>query len=393
MQRQVVRRPVADASTPEVLCGVDVLKRDGFRQLAGKRVGLITNHTGVDRTGKTTIDLLHEAPDVTLAAIFSPEHGIAGRLDQPDIGDAQHEPTGTPIYSLYGKTNRPAPAHLAELDVLAFDVQDVGTRFYTYVSTMGLAMEAAAEAEIMFVVLDRPNPIGGTAVEGPVRDPDGESFIAHHDIPVRHGMTAGELALMFAAERKVKVELLVVPVEGWRRGATWDRTGLVWINPSPNMRSLMQAMLYPGVGLLEFSNLSVGRGTDTPFEIIGAPWIEPRDLAASLNAAQVPGVRFIPVRFTPTASRFANQECGGVQLHVVNRNALAPVELGLTLACTLRKLYPETWEAEKMDRLLRHAAVLAAIRRGVPAPELRDLYESDLKRFRERRKEFLLYER
>ncbi|MBX3432092.1 MAG: DUF1343 domain-containing protein [Pirellulales bacterium] len=389
----MVRRPVAHASTPEVLCGVDVLKRDGFRQLAGKRVGLITNHTGVDHTGKTTIDLLHEAPDVTLAAIFSPEHGIAGRLDQPDIGDAKHEPTGTPIYSLYGKTNRPAPAHLAELDVLAFDIQDVGTRFYTYVSTMGLAMEAAAEAGIMFVVLDRPNPIGGAAVEGPVRDPDGESFIAHHDIPVRHGMTAGELALMFAAERKLKVELLVVPVEGWRRGATWDRTGLVWINPSPNMRSLMQAMLYPGVGLLEVTNLSVGRGTDTPFEIIGAPWIEPRDLAAALNAAPVPGVRFIPVRFTPTASRFANQECGGVQLHVVNRNALAPVELGLTLACTLRKLYPETWEAEKMDRLLRHAAVLAAIRRGVPAPELRDLYESDLKRFRERRKEFLLYER
>ena len=251
-------------------CGVDVLARREFRELKGKRVGLVTNHTGRTRAGVPTIDLLFGAPGVELVALFSPEHGIRGEVDT-QVADAKDEKTGLPIYSLYGKTRKPSPEALEGVEVLVYDIQDIGTRYYTYISTLGLVLEAARENHIPVIVLDRPNPIGGEAVAGPVRDADFASFIAHHALPVRHGMTVGELARMFNAERSIGADLTVIPVEGWRRSDTFDRTGLEWTNPSPNMRSLTEAMLYPGVGLLEASNLATGRGTDTPFERLGPP--------------------------------------------------------------------------------------------------------------------------
>jgi uncharacterized protein YbbC (DUF1343 family) len=267
------RKPASD-----VLTGIDVLVRDNFRQLAGRKVGLITNHTGRSRDGQTTVKLLHKAEGVELAALFSPEHGFEGK-----IGDARDQATGLKVFSLYGETRKPTPAMLESIDTLVFDIQDIGTRFYTYVSTMGEAMQAAAEQKMRFVVLDRPNPIGGLAVAGPMLDPGKESFVGVHRLPGRHCMTIGELARLFKAELKLDLELEVIACEGWRRADAWDATGLTWVNPSPNMRSLTQAFLYPGIGLLETTNLSVGRGTDTPFEVIGAPWLDGQKLAAEMN--------------------------------------------------------------------------------------------------------------
>src|SRR5581483_4665277 len=301
----VWRRVGRMSSVPEgnnrlnpVACGIDVLQRDSFAPLRGRSVGLITNHTGLNRKGMATADLLRAAPEVRLRALFGPEHGIRGALDTK-ISDSKDKATGLPVYSLYGERTRPTAAQLAGLDTLVFDIQDIGTRFYTYISTLGLCLEAAAEHSLRFVVLDRPNPLGGLDVEGPLADPDQLSFTAYHPIPIRHGLTVGEMARLFQAEKRIGADLHVVPVEGWRRADFWDATNLTWVNPSPNMRSLTGALLYPGIGLLETTNVSVGRGTDTPFEIIGAPWLDGRLLAAELNARDLPGVRFVPVRFTP----------------------------------------------------------------------------------------------
>ena len=259
------------AQADEVLPGIDVLERDGFRQLAGAHVALITNHTGLSRDGRSTIRLLHEAPNVDLVRIFSPEHGIEGKLDIPLVDDGTDGETGIPVISLYGETRRPTTAMLAGVDTIVFDIQDIGTRFYTYISTMGGAMVAAAEHDVRFVVLDRPNPINGIDVAGPVLDDGLQSFVGFHAIPIRHGMTVGELAKLFESELALDLDLRVVRVGGWRRDEYFDDTGLTWINPSPNMRSLRAALLYPGIGLLETTNLSVGRGTDTPFELLATP--------------------------------------------------------------------------------------------------------------------------
>lgn len=377
----------------EVLSGIDVLKRDGFTPLANRRVGLITNHTGVDRDGERTIDMLHGAENVKLVALFSPEHGLQGKLDIANIADMRDEKTGLPIYSLYGKTRTPNDEHLKDVDTLVFDIQDIGARFYTYLSTMGNAMEAAAEKNLSFVVLDRPNPIGGVLVEGPVRDADGRSFVGHHDIPVRHGMTLGELAEMIRQDRNLKLDLKVIRVENWRRRDYWDATGLTWINPSPNMRSLAQAVLYPGIGLLETTNVSVGRGTDTPFELFGAPWINGRSLARQLNRLKLPGVRFVPIRFTPDASKYANKECGGVNVTVVDREVFRPVEAGLQIAATLRQLYPNDWETKGFNRLLINKKVFDAVVDGQPPESLQSTYRKELAEFLERREKFLIYPR
>ncbi len=277
-----------------MLNGIDVLQRDGFAMLKGHKVGLITNHTGLNRDGVSTVKLLHEAPDVKLVTLFSPEHGFEGKLDVSKIGDQTDQSTGLKVFSLYGETRTPTKESLDGIDTLVFDIQDIGCRFYTYVSTMGNAMKAAGEHKVRFVVLDRVNPVGGVDVQGPILDDGDQSFVGYHTLPVRHGMTAGELAKMFREEMSLDVDLVVVPVEGWTRSNLFDETGLTWTNPSPNMRSLTQAVLYPGVGLLEMTNLSVGRGTDTPFELIGAPWIRERELAAHLNAAGIAGVRLCP---------------------------------------------------------------------------------------------------
>ncbi len=324
-------------------------------------------------------------------AIFSPEHGIAAKMDQATIDDAVDPETGVTIYSLYGKTRRPTAEMLSEIDVLVFDIQDVGTRFYTYLSTMGEAMQAAAEHGKRFVVLDRPNPLGGIIVEGPMLDVGSESFVGFHALPLRHGMTVGELALLLRDELNLKLDLEVVPCENWDRTDYWDGTGMVWVNPSPNMRSLTQAVLYPGMGLWEMTNLSVGRGTDTPFEVIGAPWINGSTLAAELAKANLPGVRFVPIRFVPTSSKHADQACGGVNVIVVERATFRSVDCGLAMAVALRKLYPEAWNVAELNRLLGNKAVSDAILRGADLEELRDLAEEGLAEFRKRREPFLLY--
>ena len=377
----------------QVLTGIDVLARDGFKQLRGMRVGLVTNHTGRDRRGRQTIDVLRGAPSesgVRLVALFSPEHGIRGQLDDK-VSDAVDEKTGLPIYSLYGETRRPKAEQLKGLDALVFDIQDIGTRFYTYISTLGYVMEEAAKLKIPVYVLDRPNPINGLAVEGPVADADKLSFTSYHTIPVRHGMTVGELAQLFNAQRKIGCDLRVVRMENWSRAMWLDATNLEWVNPSPNMRSLTQATLYPGVGLLETTNLSVGRGTDTPFELIGAPWLDGQELAAYLNRRNVAGLRFVPVRFTPRASVFKGEECGGVNLVVTNRALLSPVRAGLEVAAALRRLHPNEWKAENYLRLLAHADTHARLLRGESPDEIARSWQPALEEFRQARARALIY--
>ncbi len=373
-----------------VACGIDVLAREGFRRLEGKRVGLVTNQTGRTGTGTATIDALSQAPNVKLVALFSPEHGIRGLVDA-EVADSRDESTGLPIHSLYGKTRKPSAESLAGVDLLVYDIQDIGTRFYTYISTMGLVLEAAKERGIGVVVLDRPNPIGGLAVAGPVRDPGFESFIAHHAIPVRHGMTVGELALLFNAERNIHADLTVVACEGWRRGDLFDQTGLLWVNPSPNMRSLTAALIYPGVGLLEMSNLATGRGTDTPFERFGAPWIDPVAFALELNRQDLPGVRFTPIRFAPKERQYAGQGCGGVQVAITDRARFEPVGMGLAIALSLRKLHRDEWKPEGFGRMVADQATSEAVLAGRSLAEVEALWRAELDAFRAIRAKYLLY--
>lgn len=387
-----VAAEVSAAETQSVLSGIDVLVRDGFRQLDGRRVGLITNHTGLDRKGVTTASRLHQAPAVRLVTLFSPEHGLHGKLDVPVIGDGEDEATGVRVYSLYGETRKPLAPMLQGIDTLVFDIQDIGTRFYTYISTLGLAMQSAADAGIRFVVLDRPNPINGVAVEGPLTDAGRESFTAFHSLPVRHGMTVGELALMFRAELGLELDLEVIRLENWQRSAWFDATGLRWVNPSPNMRSLAEALLYPGIGLLETTNLSVGRGTDTPFEVVGAPWLDGDAFALEMNRADLPGVRFIPVEFIPDASKFEGERCGGINILVVDRAVFEPVRTGLEMARQLWRLYPATWDIEAYDRLLVSKTTLDALRSGQDIPSIEAAYRDSLDKFVRRRADFLLYD-
>lgn len=379
-------------NSPETtaLTGIDVLVRDGLKLLAGANVGLITNHTGLTADGIPTVDVLHAASNVSLKALFGPEHGIRGAVDEK-VADGRDEKTGLPVYSLYGERQEPTDAQLAGLDTLVFDIQDVGCRFYTYLSTMGHCLTAAARKNLRFVVLDRPNPIGGVSVEGPLADESRLSFTAFHPIPVRHGMTLGELAMLLNAERRLNAKLVVVKCEGWKRSEWWDATGLTWVNPSPNMRSLTQAALYPGVALLEFTNVSVGRGTDTPFEVFGAPWLDGRALAHALNAASIPGLRCYPVRFVPTASKFAGQICGGVHFVVTDRVKLPAVRVGIELALALRKLHLKEWEASKLLTLLASRAVMDGILAGEDYARLLRAWTPELKGFLAARQHFLLY--
>jgi len=384
-------KPPPAAAATEAFNGVDALAGSDFAALRGLRLGLITNQTGRDRQGRSTADLLRAAPGVSLVALFSPEHGIRGVLDQDGISDGTDATTGLPVYSLYGERRAPTAEQLAGLDALVFDIQDIGCRFYTYISTMGLCLEAAARAGRRFIVLDRVNPIGG-AVEGPVAMGD-RTFVAWHDIPLRHGMTVGELARLFNAERGFGADLTVVPVRHWTPASWFDQTGLPWVNPSPNMRSLTAATLYPGVGLLEFCQISVGRGTPTPFEWLGAPYVEETALAAELNGAGLAGVRFEPVRFTPNASVFAGKECHGVRLVVTDRDKFRAADLGITLATVLHRRHPQALQLDKMQRLLMSPPVLEAIRNGQALEAIRALWQADLARFEERRRPHLLYPR
>src|SRR5687768_5562887 len=380
--------PAADPPRP-AKAGIDVLAAEEFARLKGRKVGLITNHTGRSADGTPTIDLLAKADGVKLVALFSPEHGIRGELDEK-VGDGVDAKTGLPVYSLYGERRKPTADTLKGIDTLVYDIQDIGCRFYTYSSTLGLILEAAKENNLKVAVLDRPNPIGGVAVEGPVRDPGRESFVAYHEVPLRHGLTVGEMARLFDAERKIGADLEVVKAENWRRGDLFDRTGLTWHNPSPNMRHLTAALVYPGVGLLETTNVSVGRGTERPFEWIGAPYIDGRRLAAELTARRLPGVRFVPVTRTPTYSTHKDKPCGGVDLIVDDWSAVRPVPLGLHLAAALRKLYPDGWNPKNYDRLLVHKPTFEAFLAGKSPAELEAAWRPGLEAFRERRAAFLL---
>jgi uncharacterized protein YbbC (DUF1343 family) len=388
VRRESDSRPPMPA---EVLTGLDVLVRNGYRQIAGERIGLVTNHTGRDRQGNGIVRLFHNEPQVKLQALFSPEHGFEGRLDIAKVADAEDQQTGLKIFSLYGETRQPTAEMCKEIDTFVFDIQDIGTRFYTYISTMGEVMRAASEHRKRLVILDRPNPIGGVAVSGPMLDPGKESFVGFHLLPVRHGMTIGELARLFQAELKLDLKLDVIPCEGWSRDQLFDHTGLAWINPSPNMRSLTQALLYPGIGLLETTNLSVGRGTDTPFEVIGAPWINGRELARALRELDLSGTAFVPIEFTPTSSKFENQLCQGVNILITDRRQWEPVRVGLAVACTLRRLYPQEWEVKNFVRLLGNDACYESVVHGQSLEEVMLKAVSGVADFKRRRSTFFLY--
>jgi len=381
-----------------VKTGVDVLEEHGFDvlQMAGrkKKIGLVTNQTGLDADGRRTIDILAQAPGVSLDAIFSPEHGVTGTLDTTDVNNSKDAATGVTVYSVYGAKDaarRPPPEILTQLDAVVFDIQDAGVRFYTYETTLGYFLEAAASAGIELIVLDRPDPVTGSFVQGPVSDAGHESFTTYWTVPPRHGMTIGELAKMFNTERNINAKLTVVPMEGWQRGDWFDSTGLTWVNPSPNLRSVTEAGLYPGVGLIEGTNVSVGRGTDTPFELLGAPWMKGRELAAYLNARGIAGVRFVPVTFTPAASNYAGQKCEGVNLVLTERNALDGPELGIELAAALQKLYPADFKLERMSELLVNQAAYDGLVAGKDPRRIAQDWQEALERFELVRKKYLIY--
>lgn len=378
----------------QVRAGIDVLIEEDFRPIAGRRIGLLTNANGIARDGRTTIEILSSAQakkaGVVLVRLFAPEHGVRTDKDE-NVADATDLATGVPIVSLYGERRRPGAAGLEGLDAVVVDLQDVGTRFYTYPATAGYLFEDAAKANIPLVVLDRPDPIGGVAVEGPLADPDKFSFTAYHSIPVRYGMTLAELLRLANDEKGAGARIEVVRMRGWSRDLWFDETGLEWVNPSVNMRSLTGATLYPGVGLLETTNVSVGRGTETPFEVLGAPWIDASKLAAYLAARRIPGVRFTPLHFTPSASVHAGKVCGGIRITVVDRDALHSVALGIEIASALRTLYPVDWDRSKLPVLVANADTIAGIERGDAPEAIVSSWAAGLSDFAARRAKWLLY--
>ena len=387
------------ARNGDVKVGIDVLEGHSFSDLHPEpahpiRIGLITNHTGLDAHSQRTADILAHAPGLKLTALFSPEHGIAGKLDTTQINNSRDEATGATIYSVYGEGDarrRPTSEALETVDILVYDIQDIGVPFYTYESTLGYFLEAAAKSNKPIYVLDRPNPIGGAYVQGPVADAGHESFVGYSQTPIRHGMTIGELARLFNGERNINAKLTVIAMQGWQRGDWFDSTGRTWINPSPNMRSLTEATLYPGIGMIETTNISVGRGTDTPFELIGAPFINASELARYLNAREVPGIRFIPTQFTPNDSKYANQLCGGVNILITDRYSLDAPELGIEIASALQHLYPNDYKITALDTLMRSKSTLTAITEGQDPRRIAMDWDDALGAFQTTRAKYLLY--
>lgn len=381
-----------------VKTGIDVLEDHNFDILKvaeGKRhIGLVTNQTGVDSAGRRVIDVLAQAPGVSLDAIFSPEHGVTGELDTTNVGNSKDSATGVPVYSVYGGSDaarRPSPDVLRTLDAIVFDIQDAGVRYYTYESTLGYFLEAAGKAGIELIVLDRPDPVTGSFVQGPPTDAGHDSFTNYWTVPLRHGMTMGELAKMFNAERSLNAKLTVIPMDGWQRGDWFDATGLEWVNPSPNLRSLTEAALYTGVAVIEGTNVSVGRGTDTPFELVGAPWIKGKEFATYLNARGLAGVRFVPTTFTPTSSMYSGQKCEGVNLVLTDRNALDGPELGVELASALHKLYAADFKLEKIQQLLVNQSVYDALVAGEDPRRIAQDWQDEINKFQQIRQKYLIY--
>jgi uncharacterized protein YbbC (DUF1343 family)/CubicO group peptidase (beta-lactamase class C family) len=384
--------PPAKTRPAPVQTGLDVLRAEGFGRFQGQRVGLVTNHTGRARDGATAIDLFFAAKDVQLVRLFSPEHGIRGLLDE-NVPSEVDEKTKLAIFSLFGDTRRPTPAMLEGLDVIVIDLQDIGVRFYTYTTTVAYVLEEAAKRTLPVVVLDRPDPVNGWQIEGPPLDKDlvGSFTNYFQAMPVRHGMTIGELARLYNGENKIGADLTVVAMKNWQRDDWFDETALPWIGPSPNMRNLNEAALYPGIGAIEGTNLSVGRGTDTPFEHVGAPWIDGVLLADALNARGIPGARFYPVRFTPASSKYANVECQGVFIIVTDRAALRPVRVGLEIASALARLYPSQFQLDLAARLLGSKDALARIRTGDDPLAIATSWSAAEARWRQLRAKYLLY--
>lgn len=397
LRREVLEVAVAGASNAlrapsrgAVKVGIDVLADGGFAELRGRSVALLTHAAGRTRAGRSTIDALRAAKEVKLVALLSPEHGLRSS-EEGAVGDGRDAATGLPVHSLYGAARRPSRAMLEGADTIVVDLQDAGARFYTYSTTLGYTLEAAAEMGVRVVVLDRPNPLGGSKIEGPLLDAGKESFVGYHRVPVRHGMTLGELARMFTSERAIQVDLAVIPAKGWTRDMLYPDTGLAWTAPSPNLRNPSAALLYPGLGLLEMTNVSVGRGTLRPFEHLGAPWIDGARLAAALRGAGARGVTFAETTFTPSASVFRGEVCHGVALGITSPGEVDSVRLGLALAVTLRRLFPAQWKPGGLGALLGHERALAAITAGEPLGRVLATFEPETATFAARREPFLLY--
>jgi len=373
-----------------VQTGLDVLEAEKFAPLRGKHIGLITNHTGLDYQERTTINVLAHAPGVQVVALFSPEHGIAGHSDEklPSSKDAS---TGLPIFSLYGDHLRPTDEMLQGIDALVFDVQDAGVRFYTYTTTMAYCMEEAAKRKIAFFVLDRPNPLNGDIVEGPMLDAEKTSFVAYYPLPVRYGLTIGELAQFFNTENHINADLQVIPMKNWHRNYFFETTGLKWIPPSPNLRTLKGALLYPGLEILQNAGVSVGRGTEAPFEEFGAPWINGEEIAAALNAKSLPGVHFVNQPFIPVSGLYAGQHCGGVGVRVTDRAALRSMRVGLEIAAELHRKYPDQFDFAKILLLLGNDSTIQQLQAGTPVGEIIASWAKDLAVYEQARRRYFVY--
>jgi len=378
------------ARAGRVQTGLDVLEAQKFAPLRGKRVGIITNHTGLDAQGKSTIDLLTHAPGVQVVALFSPEHGLAGRLDEK-VSSSKDPATGLPVFSLYDETRRPTEEMLQGIDALVFDIQDAGVRFYTYTATMGYCMEEAAKRHIAFYVLDRPNPIGGEIVEGPMLDSDKTGFVAYYPLPIRYGLTIGELAQLFNTENHINVDLHVIAMKNWRRNYFFESTGIRWVPPSPNLRTIKGAVVYPGLEVLQAAGVSVGRGTQTPFEQFGAPWMDGERVAAALNAAQLPGLKFVAQSFIPVSGLYMGRRCGGVSIRMGDRAAVRAMRLGIEIAVLLEKLYPQDFAVEKTITLLGNSETVQKLKDGVSEPAILASWQTSLAEFDLTRRKYFLY--
>ena len=378
------------ARAGRVQTGLDVLEAQKFAPLRGKRIGIITNHTGLDAQGKSTIDLLTHAPGVHVVALFSPEHGLAGRLDEK-VSTSKDPTTGLPVFSLYGESRRPSDEMLQGIDALVFDIQDAGVRFYTYTATMGYCMEEAAKRHIAFYVLDRPNPIGGEIVEGPMLDPDKTGFVAYYPLPVRYGLTIGELAQLFNTENHINAELHVIAMKNWRRNYFFESTGIRWVPPSPNLRTMKGAITYPGLEILQNAGVSVGRGTETPFEQFGAPWMDGEKVSAALNAVGLPGVKFVAQSFIPVSGLYMGRRCGGVSIRIGDRGAVRAMRLGIEIAALMERTYPKDFDVEKTVTLLGSTETVQKLKEGASAREIVDSWQRSLAEYEPTRRKYFLY--
>jgi uncharacterized protein YbbC (DUF1343 family) len=373
-----------------VQTGLDVLESQKFAPLRGKHVGLITNHTGLDSQGRSTVDVLSHAAGVQLIALFSPEHGLAGRNDEK-ITSSKDPATGLPVHSLYGETLRPTDEMLKGIDALVFDVQDAGVRFYTYTATMAYCMEEAAKRQIAFFVLDRPNPLGGEIVEGPMLDADKTNFVGYFPLPVRYGLTIGELALLFNAENHIGVDLHVIAMKNWHRNYFFESTGIKWIPPSPNLRTTKGSILYPGIEILQNAGVSVGRGTQTPFEEFGAPWLNGDDVASALNGRHLPGLHFTPQPFIPIVGLYSGERCGGVAVRITERGAVRSMRMGLEIAMILHRLYPQQFDPEKLLLLIGNSDTIQQLQSGAAPEKIVASWSASLSTFDQIRRKYFLY--